>query len=67
MNTTEASGLMLPRCCAHLMSWDDGPLTARTPAAAVPAGPSTDARDPEYGTAAEPTELRLCAPRAVGA
>ncbi|MEU7327935.1 hypothetical protein [Streptomyces parvus] len=68
MDTTEACGLMLPRCCAHLMTWGDGPPTARTPAAAVPAGLSARAgAAAEYGTAAESSVLRLPASRAVGA
>lgn len=67
MDTTEACGLMLPRCCAHLMSWGDGPLTARTSAVTVSAGLSAQAGAAGYGTAAEPTVLRLPASRAVGA
>ncbi|WP_109448264.1 hypothetical protein [Streptomyces sp. ICBB 8177] len=27
MNQTQTSGLQLPRCCAHLVSWDDRPRT----------------------------------------
>ncbi|MDG9710517.1 hypothetical protein [Streptomyces sp. DH10] len=66
MTTTEAFGLTLPRCCAHLMSWDDGPFTAPTHAA-VPAGLPAEKRTSESPTAAEPTAVRLSAPRAVGA
>jgi hypothetical protein len=58
MNTMEASGLALPRCCAHLMSWDDGPITARTLTDAVPVGLSTRARASESAAAVEPTVLR---------
>ncbi|WP_406171551.1 hypothetical protein [Streptomyces sp. NBC_00996] len=58
MNTMEAHGLTLPRCCAHLMSWDGGPRTARTHTDAVPAGLSTRARASEPAAAVEPTVLR---------
>ncbi|MGW2722346.1 hypothetical protein [Streptomyces sp. NPDC001492] len=27
MNGTQTPGLQLPRCCAHLVSWDDQPRT----------------------------------------
>ncbi|MFF7735334.1 hypothetical protein [Streptomyces sp. NPDC007984] len=67
MDPTEACGLMLPRCCAHLMTRGDGPPTARTPAVTAPAGLSARAGAAEYGSAAEPFVLRLPASRAVGA
>ncbi|MEW2810790.1 hypothetical protein AB0929_27375 [Streptomyces massasporeus] len=66
MTTTEAPGLTLPRCCAHLMSWDDGPSRALT-GAAVPAGLPAGLRAPESMAADEPSSARLPAPRAVGA
>jgi hypothetical protein len=66
MTTTEAPGLTLPRCCAHLMTWDDGPSMALT-RAAVPAGPPAGPRAPESMAADEPSSVRLPGPRAVGA
>ncbi|MEU2915054.1 hypothetical protein ACFYM3_39140 [Streptomyces massasporeus] len=66
MTTTEAPGLTLPRCCAHLMSWDDGPSTALT-RAALPAGLPAGPRAPQSMAAHEPSSARLPAPRAVGA
>lgn len=66
MHTAEASGLILPRCCAHLISWDDGPFTARTHAVAVPAGRSAKAQSSESATAAGPSVLQSPAIRAVG-
>jgi hypothetical protein len=65
MNTTEAPDLMLPRCCAHLMSWDAGPLTARIPAVAVPVSRSTEGRAPESATAVETNAVGPFATRAV--
>jgi hypothetical protein len=67
MNTTEASSLMLVGCCAHLMSRGDGPFTARARTVAATAGLPAEVRAPEPVTAAEPTAVRLPAPRAVSA
>ncbi|MFE6520896.1 hypothetical protein [Streptomyces sp. NPDC057794] len=66
MNTTETYDLPLPRCCAHLMSGDNGPLTARTTTVAVSADFSAQARASESQTATEPT-LLLPATQAAGA
>jgi hypothetical protein len=65
MNTTEPPGLMLPRCCAHLMAWRDGPLTARTPAVATRAGLPAETPAPESATAFGPGLLRLSESRVV--
>lgn len=65
MNTTEVPGLTLPRCCAHLVSWHDGPLTARTPDFATRAGLPAEAPAPESVTAFEPNVLRLSVSRVV--
>lgn len=68
MTTTEAPGLTLPRCCAHLMTWDDGPSRPSTALTrtAVPAGLPAGPRAPESTVADEPSSARLPAPRAVG-
>ncbi|GGL91155.1 hypothetical protein GCM10010129_38670 [Streptomyces fumigatiscleroticus] len=67
MNTMEASSLMLARCCAHLMSFDDDPFTVLAHTAAVTAGLPAEAWAPESVTAAKPTAVRLSAIQAVGA
>ncbi|SCK04915.1 hypothetical protein B046DRAFT_00029 [Streptomyces sp. LamerLS-316] len=58
MNTTDGSGLLLPRCCAHLMSsWGDGPYTAVTRYAApssLPSGPRPPRPDPTAESGAFP-------------
>ncbi|MCX5124655.1 hypothetical protein OG898_15290 [Streptomyces sp. NBC_00193] len=54
MNTTEVSGLTAPLCCAHLISWHDGPRTARTAAFATRAGLPAEASTPKSATAVEP-------------
>ncbi|WP_316771242.1 hypothetical protein [Streptomyces sasae] len=65
MNTTETPGLMLPRCCAHLMTWHEGPLTARTPAVATGAGLRAETLAPESATAFDLGVLRLSESRVV--
>ncbi|MFE4962486.1 hypothetical protein [Streptomyces sp. NPDC056660] len=65
MNTTEVPGLMLPRCCAHLMSWQDGPPAARTPAVATRAGLPAETPVPVSATALAPSVLRLSDSRVV--
>ncbi|MFG2798584.1 hypothetical protein OIE43_20965 [Streptomyces pseudovenezuelae] len=67
MNTMEAAGLTLARCCAHLVTFDDGPLTAPSRTAAVTADLPAEARAPESVTAARPAAVRLTAIPAVGA
>ncbi|MFF8874512.1 hypothetical protein [Streptomyces massasporeus] len=69
MTTTQAPGLTLPRCCAHLMSWDDGPSSPSKALtrAAVPAGLPAGPRAPESMAADEPSSARPPALRAVGA
>ncbi|MGW2722347.1 hypothetical protein [Streptomyces sp. NPDC001492] len=65
MNTTQTPGLMLPRCCAHLMTWHEDPLTARTPAPTTGTGlrAETPAREP--ATAFVHGVLRLSESQAV--
>ncbi|MER6071754.1 hypothetical protein ABT187_23470 [Streptomyces sp. NPDC001817] len=67
MTTTEAAGLTLPQCCAHLTSWDDGVSTALAHVAAVPAGFPAGTRAPESVAVAEPAVVRLSESRTVGA
>ncbi|MFF7885209.1 hypothetical protein ACFZDJ_10255 [Streptomyces sp. NPDC007896] len=67
MNTTGASGLTLPQCCAHLTSsWGDGPFTAVAHVAA-PTGLPARTRAPKPEPASEPTAFLLSASQAVGA
>jgi hypothetical protein len=66
MNPTEAAGLLLPQCCAHLTSWDDGAFTAPAHVAAVLAGFPAATRAQDSTAAAEPTGARLPETRAVG-
>jgi len=58
MNGPQTPGLPLPRCCAHLITWRDGPPAARTPAVAAHPG-RTAVTAPETATAAGPHHARL--------
>ncbi|MFF1304583.1 hypothetical protein [Streptomyces sp. NPDC058307] len=56
MNGTQTPGLQLPRCCAHLVSWDDRPRTDLAYAVADTRDRGAEDRQQATGTeAAVPT------------
>ncbi|MER6563775.1 hypothetical protein ABT300_39875 [Streptomyces sp. NPDC001027] len=65
MNGTQTPGLPLPRCCAHLITWRDGPPTARTPALAAHPARTAAAPAPKPATAAEAHQRLLPGSRVV--
>jgi hypothetical protein len=65
MNGTQNPGLPLPRCCAHLVTWHDGPPTAATPAVATRPARTAGTPAPESTTAAEYDECLLPGGRVV--
>ncbi|MDX3800436.1 hypothetical protein [Streptomyces sp. AK04-3B] len=65
MNAPQNPGLPLPRCCAHLVTWRDGPPTARTPAVAARPGRTAETQAPEPAATAGSPVRRLSGSRVV--
>ncbi|MEH0449306.1 MULTISPECIES: hypothetical protein [unclassified Streptomyces] len=65
MNASQTPGVPLPRCCAHLVTWRDGPPTARTPAVAGRPGSTAETPAPESAATAGSPVRRLSGSRVV--
>jgi hypothetical protein len=65
MNTAEFPNQAHPQCCAHLITWHDGPLTSRTSAFATREGLRAESSASECGTALETNTPRFSESRVV--